>query len=80
MPVERMLEKMTALPARVMRHAVGDRGYLKEGAVADLTVIDPATVHGNATVENPNQVSSGIDLVLVQGSKACLKRGVPIRS
>ena len=79
-PIERMLEKMTALPARVMRHAVGDRGYLKEGAVADLTVIDPATVHGNATVENPNQVSSGIDLVLVQGSKACLKRGVPIRS
>ena len=80
MPLERMLEKMTALPARVMRHALGDRGYLKEGAVADLTVFDPAQVRGNATVENPNQTSSGIDLVLVQGSKACLKRGVPIRS
>src|ERR1044071_6114399 len=38
MPVEKMLEKMTALPARVMRHALGERGYLREGAVADLTV------------------------------------------
>jgi N-acyl-D-aspartate/D-glutamate deacylase len=69
-----------------MRHALGDRGYLREGAVADLTVFDPASVRGNATVENPNQVSSGIDLVLVQGRKACLggqvavKGGVPIRS
>jgi len=85
-PVERMLEKMTALPAHVMRHALGDRGYLKEGAVADLTVFDPAAIRGNATVENPNQTSSGIDLVLVRGRKACLagqvagKGGVAIRA
>ena len=43
---------------------------LEEGAIADLTVFDPATIRGNATVENPNQFSSGIDLVIVSGKIA----------
>ncbi len=43
---------------------------LEEGAIADLTVFDPATIRGNATVENPNQFSSGIDLVIVNGKIA----------
>ena len=72
MPLEKILEKMTSLPRRVMR--LRDRGVLEEGAMADLTVFDPATIRGNATVENPNQFSSGTDLVIVNG-KVAFKAG-----
>lgn len=71
MPLERMLEKMTTLPRSVVLSAMSDRGVLQEGAAADLTVFDPATIRGNATVENPNQFASGIELVLVNGKLAC---------
>lgn len=63
-----------------------DRGVLEDGAIADLTVFDPATIRGNATVENPNQFSSGIDLVIVNGRIAFKdgkfegKHGVPIKA
>jgi N-acyl-D-aspartate/D-glutamate deacylase len=50
--------------------ALKDRGMLEDGAVADLTVFDPQTIRGNATIENPNQFSSGIDLVIVNGKIA----------
>ncbi len=70
MPLEKILVKMTTLPRSVILPAMRDRGVLEEGAVADLTVFDPATIRGNATVENPNQFSSGIDLVIVNGKIA----------
>ncbi len=70
-PMERMLAKMTSLPAGLMRPALNGRGVMEEGAVADLTVFNPAAIRGRATVENPNQMSSGIDLVLVNGKVAC---------
>ena len=70
MPLEKILEKMTSLPRRVVAPALKDRGVLEDGAVADLTVFDPATIRGNATIENPNQFSSGIDLVIVNGKIA----------
>lgn len=69
-PLERILEKMSVLPRSVLLPALKDRGLLEEGAIADLTVFDPATIRGNATVENPNQFSSGIDLVIVNGKIA----------
>ena len=86
MPLEKILEKMTTLPRSVVLPALRDRGVLEEGAVADLTVFDPATIRGNATVENPNQFSSGIDLVIVNGKiafkdgKLAAKNGVAIKS
>ena len=59
---------------------------LEDGAVADLTVFDPANIRGNATTENPNQFSSGIDLVIVNGKiafkdgKQAGKNGVAIKA
>ena len=76
LPLEKILEKMTSLPRRVVQPALKDRGVLKEGAVADLTVFDPQTIRGNATIENPNQFSSGIDLVIVNG-KIAFRDGKP---
>ncbi|HEY0723970.1 MAG TPA: hypothetical protein VGD41_08330, partial [Pyrinomonadaceae bacterium] len=70
MPLEKIIHKMTALPRSVVAPALKDRGVLEDGAVADLTVFDPTTIRGNATIENPNQFSSGIDLVIVNGRVA----------
>lgn len=86
LPLEKILQKMTALPRSVMLPALRDRGVLEEGAIADLTVFDPATIRGNATVENPNQFSSGIDVVIVKGKvafkdgKVAAKNGVAINA
>ena len=70
MPLEKIIHKLTALPRSVVAPALKDRGVLEDGAIADLTVFDPANIRGNATIENPNQFSSGIDLVIVNGRVA----------
>jgi N-acyl-D-amino-acid deacylase len=44
-----------------------DRGVLKAGLVADITVFDPASVADRATFEEPVQTSVGIVHVLVNG-------------
>ena len=63
--LEEAIRKMTALPASNMRF--GDRGVLKEGMWADVVVFDPATITDKATFEQPNQLSVGMDYVLVNG-------------
>ena len=70
MPLERILEKMTLMPRSVVLPAMRERGVLEEARAADLTVFDPATIRGTATVENPNQFAAGIELVLVNGRVA----------
>ncbi len=59
------IRKFSALPAQRMR--LTDRGVLKKGMWADLVVFDPATVRDLATFESPNQLSQGMDYVLVNG-------------
>ncbi len=63
--LEEAIRKMTALPAQKMRLA--DRGVLKAGMWADVVVFDPDTVADKATFEAPNQLSLGMDYVLVNG-------------
>ena len=70
LPLEKILVKMTSSPRSVVHPALKDRGILEDGAIADLAVFDPQTIRGNATIENPNQFSSGIDLVIVRGQIA----------
>jgi N-acyl-D-amino-acid deacylase len=43
------------------------QGVLKQGTGADRVVFAPATIRENATFENPNPLSQGMDLVLVNG-------------
>jgi dihydroorotase/N-acyl-D-amino-acid deacylase len=59
------IRKMTALPAQRLR--LTDRGVLKAGMWADVVVFDPATIRDLATFDNPNQLSQGMEYVLVNG-------------
>jgi N-acyl-D-amino-acid deacylase len=63
--LEDAVRKMTSQPATAFRFT--DRGLLREGCVADITVFDPATVSDKATFEQPHQYSVGITHVLVNG-------------
>jgi N-acyl-D-amino-acid deacylase len=63
--LEDAIRKFTALPAQRMRFT--DRGVLKAGMWADVVVFDPATVRDVATFDNPNQLSEGMEYVLVNG-------------
>ena len=47
-----------------------DRGYLREGYAADITVLDVGAVEDMATYENPHQYSRGTVHVLVNGTFA----------
>ena len=44
-----------------------DRGVIKAGMYADITIFDPATVCDRATFEEPVQAAVGIVHVLVNG-------------
>ncbi|MCY7352727.1 MAG: amidohydrolase family protein [Cytophagaceae bacterium] len=70
-PLEKLLPKMTSLPARLLHPALARRGELKHGYRADITIFDPKTIRGKASVENPNQTSAGIEAVFVNGELAC---------
>jgi N-acyl-D-amino-acid deacylase len=64
-PVEEAVRKMTSLPAR--RMGLWDRGVLRPGMAADVTVFDPATVRDLATYEQPLRYAEGIEYVVVNG-------------
>lgn len=63
--LEDAIRKFSALPAQRMR--LTDRGVLKAGMWADVVVFDPQTIHDVATFDNPNQLSQGMEYVLVNG-------------
>lgn len=63
--LEDAIRKFSALPAQRMR--LTDRGVLKQGMWADVVVFDPATIRDVATFDNPNQLSQGMEYVLVNG-------------
>jgi len=57
--------KMTGGPARVL--GLCDRGLLREGYRADVTVFDPATIIDRSTLEEPHQYPAGIATTIVNG-------------
>jgi N-acyl-D-amino-acid deacylase len=63
--LEDAIRKFSALPAQRIR--LTDRGVLKTGMWADVVIFDPANVRDLATFENPNQLSQGMEYVLVNG-------------
>jgi N-acyl-D-amino-acid deacylase len=65
LPLEQAIRKFTSLPAQ--RMGLRDRGLLREGAFADITIFDPNTVNDVATFEDPHRTSVGIEYVIVNG-------------
>jgi N-acyl-D-aspartate/D-glutamate deacylase len=64
------LRKMTLMPAQRLEKrapAFKDKGRIRVGADADITLFDPARVIDKATFEEPLQYSEGIPFVLVNG-------------
>ena len=59
------IRRLTSLPADNL--SLLDRGRLKVGAFADIVVFDPATIADHATYDKPDQLSTGVDDVLVNG-------------
>jgi N-acyl-D-aspartate/D-glutamate deacylase len=63
--LEEAVRKMTSAPAA--RMGLADRGLLREGLAADVTVFNPATVADRATFQDPHQYPAGIEAVIVNG-------------
>jgi len=66
------VRKITSMNAEKI--GVRDRGLVREGLRADLTLFDPRTVVDRATFENPHQYPDGIPFVIVNGT-VVLDRG-----
>jgi N-acyl-D-aspartate/D-glutamate deacylase len=63
--VPEAVHKMTGATAAAL--GLSDRGVLRVGAKADITVFDPATIAERATFAEPRQYPSGIPYVIVNG-------------
>lgn len=63
--LEEAISKMTHLPAKKIN--ILDRGVIKEGAYADITIFDPDKIIDKATYDDPFQYPEGIEYVIVNG-------------
>ena len=66
MPLEEAVRRMTGVPADVF--GLKDRGYLREGAFADLVIFDPETVIDRANFDTPMEPAGGVDAVMTNGA------------
>lgn len=70
--LEEAIRKMTSANAGKIR--IWDRGLLRPGMAADVTIFDAARIIDNATYEKPHQYATGVEYVIVNGS-VVLDRG-----
>ncbi|QDT43544.1 D-aminoacylase [Gimesia alba] len=76
-PLEHAVRSATGLPADIL--GLNDRGYLREGAYADIVVFDPNQLIDQATFDAPHQYSNGIRYLFVNGRPA-ISAGFPTGS
>lgn len=74
-PLHEAVRKMTSKPASVF--SLKDRGLLKPGYAADVTVFNPDTIIDKGTYQEPRQFPEGILHVLVNGEPA-VRDGKPL--
>lgn len=63
--LQEAVRKITSCPAETL--GLRDRGLLREGYWADITIFDPQTIADRATYANPHQYPKGIPYVIVNG-------------
>jgi N-acyl-D-amino-acid deacylase len=66
--LEDAVRKMTSLPAQTFR--LKEKGLLKPGFDADITIFDPDTILDRSTYEHPGLAPDGIHYVIVNGEIA----------
>ena len=71
--LEQAIRKMTSWPAA--RMGLADRGVIREGMRADLTVFDYDRLQDNANWEHPTATPTGIDYVVVNGTLTLDRKG-----
>jgi len=64
--LQEAVRKMTSAPAQ--RLGIRDRGLLREGFKADITILDPERVKDEATFTDPHRYASGVPYVIVSGT------------
>lgn len=77
LPLQAAIHKMTGLSAA--RLGLKDRGLIKEGYIADLTIFDPETIIDKSTFTDPHQYPEGIPYVLI-GGKFAVENGVFLKA
>jgi N-acyl-D-aspartate/D-glutamate deacylase len=70
-PLEQAVRSMTGLPAEIL--SIPDRGLIRDGLAADVTVFDPKTLRDTATFDAPHQYADGIEYVFVNGQPTLVK-------
>lgn len=65
LPLETAVYKMTGLTAEHL--GISDRGVLTQFNYADMVLFNPAIVKDNATMRDPSALSTGIEMVWVNG-------------
>ena len=65
MSLEEIIRKMTSLPAQRLK--LFTKGVIEEGKDADLVLFDYDKLQDRASYENSNQVTEGIEYVIVGG-------------
>jgi len=70
--LEDAIRKMTS--ANAAKIGIFDRGLLRPGLMADITIFDAARIIDNATFEKPHQYATGVEYVIVNG-QVVLDRG-----
>ena len=85
LPLEEAIRKMTSRSAN--RVHLTDRGLLREGLKADITIFNPATIRDVSTFDDPKHYSTGITHVFVNGRRVVAdgkitaeRPGRPLRS
>ncbi|MBM3725364.1 MAG: D-aminoacylase [Acidobacteria bacterium] len=63
--MEEAVRKMTSANAAKIR--IYDRGLLRPGLAADITVFNPATIIDHSTYDKPHQYSTGVEYLAVNG-------------
>lgn len=67
-PVATAIHSMTGLPATVYR--MKDRGFVREGLIADLMVFDLDALREVGTFTDPHHLAEGVEYVFVNGELA----------
>jgi N-acyl-D-amino-acid deacylase len=66
--LEEAVRKMTSYPAQIF--GLKDRGAIRPGAFADLTIFDPGRVNDRASFGKPRREATGIEMVIINGRVA----------